>query len=98
MKFNCDCCGICCKNIGNIPQLKFYDNGSGQCIHLTKDNKCSIYDKRPEICNVSIMYKKYYSNSFTKIEFYELNYKICIKLKNMHNSMAENFKETKSNI
>ena len=85
MKFNCDCCGICCKNIKYVSQLKSYDNGNGQCIYLGKDNKCSIYNNRPEICNVSIMYKKYYSSYYTEKEFYELNHKVCIKLKNIHN-------------
>lgn len=85
MKFECDCCGICCKNLKYIPQLKSYDNGSGKCIYLNEYNKCSIYNNRPEICNVYIMYKKYYSNIYTEKEFYELNYKVCITLKNMSN-------------
>lgn len=82
MKFKCDLCGICCKNIKHVPQLKEYDNGNGQCIYLTIDNKCSIYNNRPEICNVNLMYKKYYSDIYCEDEFYNLNYEICEKLKN----------------
>ena len=81
MKFECDCCGICCKNIKHVPQLQKYDNGNGQCIHLTDDNKCYIYSSRPEICNVDLMYQKYYSNAYSKEEFYKLNSEICNRLK-----------------
>lgn len=31
----------------------------GACIHLTQDNKCSIYETRPEICRVDKMYERY---------------------------------------
>lgn len=85
MKFNCDCCGICCKNIEHVPQLQEYDNGNGKCIYLTDDNKCSIYNNRPEICNVDLMYKKLYSNTYTKDEFYKLNYEVCSQLKKNYN-------------
>lgn len=81
MKFNCDCCGICCRNIEHVPQLKEYDNGNGKCIYLTDDNKCSIYNNRPEICNVDLIYKKVYSNMYTRDEFYKLNYEVCFQLK-----------------
>ena len=81
MKFECDCCGICCKNIKHVPQLQKYDNGNGECIYLTEDNKCSIYNNRPEICNVDLMYQKKYSNFYSKDEFYKLNYEVCIQLK-----------------
>jgi len=30
----------------------------GACLYLTEDNLCSIYDTRPEICNVKTMYNK----------------------------------------
>ncbi|WP_239662079.1 hypothetical protein [Brachyspira hyodysenteriae] len=50
-------------------------------MYLTEDNKCSIYDNRPDICNVDLMYQKKYSNFYSKEEFYKLNYEVCIKLK-----------------
>ncbi len=28
----------------------------GICTHLTKDNKCAIYDTRPDICDVDKVY------------------------------------------
>ena len=41
--FECNQCGLCCRNIDKIPQLKDFHNGNGICKYL-HDNKCSIYD------------------------------------------------------
>lgn len=81
MCFFCDGCGICCKHIGHIPQLRHFDNGYGRCVHLGEDNLCAIYDKRPEICNVALMYEKHYKAQYTQEEFYSLNTQVCEALK-----------------
>ena len=78
--FNCNACGECCRHIDLVPQLSCYDDGNGVCIHL-KDNKCDIYDIRPEICRVDVMYEKEYNNRYTREEFYSLNEQICQRLK-----------------
>ena len=49
--FDCDKCGLCCRNIHKIPQLKEYDLGNGVCRYLTSNNLCSIYENRPDIYN-----------------------------------------------
>ena len=46
MMFECDKCGICCKHIDSIPQLKDFDSGNGRCIHLLDNNLCEIYFER----------------------------------------------------
>ena len=46
-----------------------------------KDNICTIYDHRPTICNVDLMYEKYYKEYMSKEKFYELNSQVCTKLK-----------------
>ena len=79
--FPCDGCGICCRNISAIPLLAFFHNGEGVCTYLTKDNKCMVYDKRPEICRIDTIFEKYYKNIYSKEEFYKLNLQICTKLK-----------------
>lgn len=40
-------------------------------------NECSIYNNRPEICRVEIMYEKKYKKTLSLHEFYRLNAKIC---------------------
>lgn len=59
-------CGTCCRNIDRIPELSEYHIGNGVCIYLTEDNMCSIYDMRPDICNVDLMYEKVYRNIMTE--------------------------------
>ena len=81
MTFKCDCCGLCCRSLKKVPALTNFDRGDGVCIHLRDDNLCSIYEHRPEICNVDLMYEKYYSSIYTKEEFYKLNEKQCEKIK-----------------
>ena len=58
-RFNCDRCGLCCRSIGGIPQLKQFDRGDGVCCHLTDANLCDMYESRPEVCNVEKMYSRF---------------------------------------
>lgn len=78
--FPCSACGECCRHIGHISQLSEFDNGDGVCIHL-KGNICDIYESRPEICRVDVMYEKYYSAQYSKEEFYSINQNACELLK-----------------
>lgn len=34
------------------------DRGDGACVHLGPDNLCTIYETRPEVCNMEKMYEK----------------------------------------
>ena len=79
-KFNCDKCGECCRHVNLIPELVEYDDGTGACKYL-HNNLCSIYETRPNICNVDVMYEQVYSNYYTKDEFYEINEKCCKEIK-----------------
>ena len=38
MIFPCDRCGLCCKHLELIPDLKYLDKGNGRCIHLLDNN------------------------------------------------------------
>lgn len=81
MRFECDRCGICCKHIDSIPQLKEFDSGNGRCIHLLDNNLCSIYADRPDICNVEKMYEKHFKDSISKEEYICKNMAGCNELK-----------------
>lgn len=76
--FPCDKCGICCTKLkGNIIYSKL-DRGDGVCIHFDKHNRlCSIYNNRPEICNVMLMYEKLFNKIYTIDEFISENKKFC---------------------
>jgi len=93
MKFPCTMCGACCRSIGNAVEFAkklpedndiadaFRNfphpiNSDGSCSMLV-DNKCSVYETRPDICNVDKVYEKYYKKMYTKHQAYALNQKMC---------------------
>ncbi|WP_300796397.1 YkgJ family cysteine cluster protein [Helicobacter sp. UBA3407] len=70
--FPCTHCGICCKHITN------FDMGNGICKHLNlQSNECEIYENRPDICRVDVIFEKVYRKFFSKSEFYALNISAC---------------------
>lgn len=79
-KFECDKCGLCCKHIDRSTLLKELDLGNGVCKYL-KNNMCSIYYKRPLVCNVDFMYDEYFKKYLSREEYYKMNKEICEKLK-----------------
>ena len=73
--FPCTQCGLCCKKIGYlldnksklsehaqflISKFPYKTLNDGSCEMLTSDNKCSVYDDRPLICNVKLMSKLFH--------------------------------------
>lgn len=75
--YHCMKCGNCCRHVNGFKSL---DRGDGICIYLTKDNICSIYNHRPNVCNGKYIYEKFFSNMSVK-EFHELASIICQELK-----------------
>ena len=65
-EFKCEKCGLCCKKVN--------------CMYLTEENLCSIYEKRPLVCNVDKGYEVFFSKVMSKEQFNKLNSKICITL------------------
>lgn len=81
MIFPCDKCGICCNHINEIPELSLFDSGNGRCIHLAENNLCDIYETRPDICNVEVMYRKRYCFEMSEDEYIMVNVAGCNELK-----------------
>jgi uncharacterized protein len=75
--FNCWNCGACCKLCNKVEELRHLDRGDGTCIHLTEENKCSIYETRPEICNTKIQYAKKWSKWMTWDSYVDYSEKVC---------------------
>ena len=80
MKFQCEKCGLCCKNIRFSSLSAELDRGDGVCKHL-KENLCEIYSERPIFCNVEAYYEKFLSEKISREEFYKKNREICEALK-----------------
>lgn len=79
--FPCTTCGLCCQNISLVKKLKDFDLGNGTCKYYDVINfKCTIYEERPDICNVEKMFALKYHKFFSRNEFYILNANICNEL------------------
>lgn len=85
----CDKCGICCKLFrfiefsGEFEFLKEYDDGTGKCKYL-KDNLCTIYNKRPLLCNSEMLYEQKYKSKISKQEYYNFLKEQCNILKKIY--------------
>ena len=78
LKFPCNGCGACCKSIRLSPQTIWLDRGDGTCLHFDEtQNSCTIYESRPEVCNVQLMYEKYYKNKLDWPNFVKMNTMAC---------------------
>ncbi len=58
-----------------------FDFGNGRCIHLLENNLCDIYDSRPDICNVKVMFDKLFCYQMSKEEYIRMNIEGCNELK-----------------
>lgn len=81
MKFSCDCCGLCCRNVGKSFLQVELDRGDGVCKNLSENNLCKIYSERPLFCNVDAYWEKYLSEVMSREQFHKINYKVCAELK-----------------
>lgn len=70
-KFPCTACGACCKKIGQILETErglfhpvyqdaleafpYKPREDGSCEMLGEDNRCTVYETRPDICNIDTM-------------------------------------------
>jgi Fe-S-cluster containining protein len=92
-KFRCERCGSCCKQIGNLLAnrdagnvkdraiIEFpYHAINGTCEKYKEGKGCTVYYKRPLLCNVRKYYEAFYSNKMSMEDFYKINKKACKQL------------------
>ncbi len=91
IKFPCSGCGSCCRRVGKAfkalgltrnkkDDIKYFPykwDKNGVCEMLTENNKCSVYDNRPTICNIDKMAKTINANIPI---YYEMNIQACNKM------------------
>lgn len=69
----------------NLKMSELYsdlDRGDGICLFFNMKTKlCTIYNDRPEKCNIDKMYIKYYKDKMSLKQYYELNYEACRRFK-----------------
>ena len=79
--FPCERCGCCCRQVGRTIWGKEMADENGICQHLDQaHNLCTIYETRPDICRVDLMYDRLYRDKMSQEAFYALNKKECRKL------------------
>lgn len=88
MIFPCVSCGCCCSKVDvAVKNLEPYSldknndlffpykwDDTGRCENLTFDNKCSIYENRPTMCNIQKM-KDYFN--LPEKDYYDLTISCC---------------------
>ena len=89
-EFHCTSCGLCCKNIGgilNVPpamaflaqakrDFPYQARADGSCEKLDENNRCTVYDNRPLLCNINRLGEQP-DIPMTKEAWFDLNYKGC---------------------
>lgn len=79
--FPCNQCGACCKSIRLSTLTDWLDRGDGVCRHFDDEqNTCTIYENRPDVCNVRMMYEQHYQRNLDWSEFITINQQACEKL------------------
>jgi len=76
--FICTKCGICCRNLDANPLYSALDRGDGVCVNLDeRQNLCSIYQTRPQICRADEMFDLYFKASMTFADYIRMNAQVC---------------------
>ena len=76
MMFKCSQCGECCRHLDRSELYRELDRGDGVCRYL-RGNLCSIYANRPLLCRIDESYDKFFSEIYTRDEYYRLNEQAC---------------------
>lgn len=77
MRFECIACGACCRRAGLIPGFPEPTDETGRCVHLMPDNRCSIYERRPLICNVDQVWDEHLAGTITRERWHRLIHAGC---------------------
>lgn len=87
--FPCTQCGACCKSVHLSPATAWLGRGDGVCRHFDEEGKlCSIYDRRPDVCNVKVMFQRHYEPTVTWTAFVAANLLACTELSRQQDSRA----------
>lgn len=81
MTWQCNCCGKCCQHVDKVPALQSLALEDGRCKYLDKDNRCSIYEHRPAVCNVRWIYEHFFKPmGVSEEDYYAKTQEACEKL------------------
>lgn len=66
--------------VAEIAAFPYSFDRNGRCEKLSPDDKCAVYEQRPDICKVDVSYQKHYQNEHTWADYVQLSAAICNKL------------------
>lgn len=79
--FPCNACGMCCRHVHLSELTRALDRGDGICRNLDNSTSlCSIYESRPDVCRVDLMYRQYFQEHQTWSVFVAKNMQACEQL------------------
>ena len=70
-------------HVDRVELLRGLDRGDGQCRYL-EGRLCTIYDERPDICNVDKMYDRFFRDLMSNKEYYQRNLEGCRDIRKQH--------------
>ena len=95
--FNCTSCGACCRIVGLIPEFRerFFTwiNNDGACKHLQEDNTCGIYETRPDICRVDVMFEQRHSKNMSEAEYVAMTEDSCAILEKNQDRYPDEYRK-----
>ena len=86
MAFHCRKCGKCCECFRFFPEdsreRRTLDSGDGTCRYFDRESRlCSIYDRRPIICDNERYYAECLKDTMTREEFDAVLNEYCEKIR-----------------
>lgn len=82
IRFSCDACGACCRNLQLAAVYRPLDRGDGTCRHFDEhSNLCRIYEDRPPLCRVEEQFQTLFAATMTFDQYVEATMRMCVELK-----------------
>lgn len=66
--------------VDEVAAFPFPVDDQGACVNLLPDNKCAVYDNRPDICDIEKTWEKHHSPNISKENFFLSTMFVCNKM------------------
>lgn len=85
-KFPCFRCGACCLDVSGVEEISSWATRDGACRYYDAEkHECTIYDRRPTVCNVWKTYRQSYEKqNVSWDDFVYTNMLNCCLLRYLH--------------
>jgi len=66
--------------VKEVAEFPYAINEDGSCSKLGQDNRCTVYDHRPDICSIEKTWEKHHKKQLPLAEYYERAAGSCNKM------------------